>query len=171
MFFQAVRGILFFVASIATTGEDRKPGAGSEPFDDVTFVAKAASGGIHEVELGKLAATRAMREDVKKFAQKMVEDHTKANEELKKAAQAAGLRVPEKMNDENQKEFDHFKDYKGADFDKQYLKHMLEDHEKDVAEFTQASKEAKNPQVKAFAAKTLPVIQEHLELVKKLVKE
>src|SRR5262249_16493246 len=130
----AIYGAAFFLVSVATSGEDRKPAPA--PFDDAVFVAKAASGGIHEVELGKLAATRAKREEVKKFAQKMVEDHGKANEELKKAAKEAGLNVPEKMNDEHQKEFDHFKDFKGADFDKEYLKHMLDDHEKDVAEFT-----------------------------------
>ncbi|HJZ53927.1 MAG TPA: DUF4142 domain-containing protein [Gemmataceae bacterium] len=165
----AIYGAAFFLVSVATSGEDRKPAPA--PFDDAVFVAKAASGGIHEVELGKLAATRAKREEVKKFAQKMVEDHGKANEELKKAAKEAGLNVPEKMNDEHQKEFDHFKDFKGADFDKEYLRHMLDDHEKDVAEFTRASKEAKNLQIREFATKTLPVVQEHLELVKKLVKE
>src|SRR5262245_22150421 len=118
----------FLLATAATSGEDRKPGFAA--FDDAIFVANAASGGIHEVELGKLAATRAKREDVKKFGQKMVDDHGKAAEELKKAAKAAGINVPDKMNDEHQKEFDHFKDFKGADFDKAYLKHMVEDHEK-----------------------------------------
>lgn len=147
-------------------GEDKKPA--DKPFDDATFVAKAASGGIHEVELGKLAAARASSDDVKKFAERMVTDHGKANEELKKAAQAAGLNVPDKMNDEHQKEFDRFKDYKGEDFDREYMKHMHRDHEHDVAEFTRASKEAKNPNVKAFAAKTLPVLQGHLEMAKKL---
>jgi putative membrane protein len=159
----------FLLATMATSGEDRRPTVA--PFDDAAFVAWAASGGLHEVELGKLAATRAKREEVKRFAQRMVEDHGKANEDLKKAAKEAGLTVPGRPNDEHQRHIDHFKDFKGADFDKEYLGHMLEDHEKAVAEFTRAGKEAKNPQVKEFAARTLPVLREHLELARKLTKE
>lgn len=166
---ETFRGAIFFIATLATSGEDRKPVVA--PFDDAAFVAQASSGGMHEVELGKLAAMRARREDVKNLARKLVEDHAKANEELKAAAKQAGLSVPDKLNDEHQRHVDHFKDYKGADFDKDYLKHMREDHEKDVVEFTRASKEARSPQIKEFASKTLPIIQEHLELIKKLQKE
>ena len=100
----------------------------------------------------------------------MVDDHGKANEQLKKIAKAAGISVPEKMNDKNQKEYDPFKAYKGENFDQDYIKTMIKDHEEDVKEFTRASKEAKNADVKDFAAKTLPTIQEHLEVAKKLGK-
>lgn len=144
------------------TKEDKKL------FDDADFVMKAGSGGIHEVELGKLAATNAKSDAVKKFGQQMVTDHGKANDELKAAAKDAGLKVPDKMNDEHQKEFDKFKDLKGADFDKKYVEHMIKDHEEDVALFQRATKEAKNPSIKTFATKTLPVVQGHLEAVKKL---
>jgi len=149
-----------------TAGQDRKPD--EKPFNDAEFVKMAASGGMHEVELGKLASTQAKDAEVKKFAEMMVTDHGKANEELKKAAKEAGLEVPDKMNEEHQKEFDKFKDYKGTNFDQDYMKHMLSDHEKDVAEFKRASKEAKNPQIKDFAAKTLPVVQAHLDAARKI---
>jgi len=149
-----------------TIGDDKK--SDSKPFDDAEFVKMAGSGGMHEVELGKLAAAKAQNEAVKKFGQQMVTDHSKANEELKAAAKDAGLMVPDKMIDQHQKEFDKFKDLAGADFDRKYVEHMIKDHEEDVAEFTRASKEAKNPSIKAFAAKTLPVIKTHLEEVKKL---
>jgi putative membrane protein len=149
-----------------TAGQDRKPV--EKPFNDAEFVKMAASGGMHEVELGKLASVQAKDADVKKFAEMMVTDHGKANEELKKAAKEAGLEVPDKMNEEHQKEFDKFKDYKGTNFDQDYMKHMLSDHEKDVAEFKRASKEAKNPQIKDFAAKTLPIVQAHLDAARKI---
>jgi putative membrane protein len=145
---------------------DEKPV--SKPFDDSQFVMKAASGGMHEVELGRIATTHAKNEDVKRFGQLMVDDHTKANDDLKKTAQTAGISVPTKMDEECQKEVDRFKNYKGDNFDRDYVKHMVEDHQKDVTEFTQASKEAKNPAIKDFAARTLPVVQGHLDKAKKL---
>jgi putative membrane protein len=141
-----------------------------KPFDDSTFVADAASGGLLEVELGKIAVSQAKTEEVKKFGQRMVDDHGKANEQLKKAAKSAGIHVPEKMNDKHQKDLDRFKNYKGENFDVDYMNAMVKDHEGDVAEFTRASKQAKDPGIKEFASKTLPTIQEHLEIAKKISK-
>jgi putative membrane protein len=150
----------------AKPADKDKPDA--KAFDDAEFVKKAASGGMHEVELGRLAAKMAKMDDVKKFGQKMVEDHTKANMELMKIAKASRLEVPTKMMEKEQKEFDHFKTMKGEEFDKEYVSHMVKDHEMDVAEFTRASKEAKSAEIKEFAAKTLPTLQEHLKMVKEL---
>src|SRR5438477_12435791 len=123
----------------------------NKPFDDTEFVKMAASGGLHEVDLGKLASTKAANPEVKKFAERMVTDHGKANEELKKAAKAANIECPTKMNEHHQKEFDRFKEFKGSDFDKEYINHMVKDHEEDVALFTRASKEAQNASIKQFA--------------------
>lgn len=139
-----------------------------KPFDDATFVAAAASGGLLEVELGKLASDKVRMDSVKKFADRMVTDHGKANEALKTAARAANIPVPDKMNDEHQKAYDRFKSYTGTDFDRDYIRFMVKDHEEDVAAFARAAKEAKNPQIKDFAAATLPVIQEHLKMAKQL---
>jgi len=157
---------LLLLAILVPLGADDK--TATRAFDDQQFVAAAASGGMHEVELGKLASTKAKNDAVKQFGKMMVDDHSKANEELKKAAKTAGLTVPAKMDDHHQKEFDRFKNYTGQNFDRDYVNHMVDDHKKDVEEFTRASKEAKNPAIKDFAAKTLPVIQGHLEKVKKL---
>ena len=125
---------------------------------------------MHEVELGKIVAAAAKSDDVKKFAEQMVKDHTKANEELKTAAKAANIAVPEKIDAKHQKHLDMFKDYKGTDFDQDYMKHMVTDHTEAVALFTRASKEAKNKELKDFATKTLPTVQAHLEEAKKLAK-
>jgi putative membrane protein len=139
-----------------------------KPFDDAEFVKMAASDGMHEVELGKLAQTKARNEAVKKLAETLVNDHTKANEELKKVAKEAGLTVPDKMLDKHQKDVEMFREYKGANFDADFVKHQVKDHEEAVALFTRASKEAKNDKVKAFAAKTLPTLQQHLETARKI---
>ncbi|QVL30820.1 DUF4142 domain-containing protein [Telmatocola sphagniphila] len=139
-----------------------------KPFNDAEFVKKASSGGLHEVELGKLAETSASNKEVIKFADRMVTDHSKAGQELKDIAKAEGFAVTEKQLPEHQKEFDALKSLTGAMFDKEYVKHMVKDHEEDVHEFTRASKEAKNPRLRAFAEKTLPVIKEHLEIIRKL---
>jgi putative membrane protein len=159
-----------FAAVIGARADDKKAADDAKPLDDATFVKKAGIGGLHEVELSKVAAARAKNDDVKKFGERMVKDHSKANDELKAAATAAGLEVPTKLDDKHQKHLDMFKDYKGDNFDAEYVKHMIKDHEEDVALFTRASKELKNSELKAFATKTLPVVKEHLEMVKKLDK-
>jgi putative membrane protein len=147
------------------SAEGQKPAV---PFNDTAFVTDAASGGMHEVELGKIAANKAKDPAVKKFAQRMVNDHSKANEALKAAAKAANIPVPDRMSPKDQQEIERFKNYMGESFDSDYAKHMVMDHEKDVAEFTRASKEAKTPQIRDFAAATLPVLQEHLKMAKEL---
>jgi putative membrane protein len=140
----------------------------AEPFDDTTFVKKAASAGSLEVVLGNLAKKKAQSQPAKVFAEKMVTDHTKAGEDLKKAAAAANIPVPEMMSEKNQKTLDHFKNHADANFDKDYIAQMVADHEEAVALFTQASKEARNPALKDFATKTLPVLEEHLKMVKQI---
>jgi putative membrane protein len=156
------------LGSINARSDDEKK-TGDKAFDDGEFVKKAASSGMHEVELGKIAEEKAMTSLVKAFAERMVTDHSKAIEDLRLAARAAGLTVPDKMNEQHQKEVERFKNYKGNEFDREYLKHMLSDHEKDVELFTQASKEAKSSAIKDFAAKTLPTVEDHLKVVRKIL--
>jgi putative membrane protein len=142
--------------------------AEDEAFSDAEFVTKAGSSGIKEVLMGKLGQTMGQSDAVKQFAETIVADHTKANTELMAAAKAAGMSVPESPSPEDQKELDMMKEHKGADFDKHFAEHMVKGHEKSVAMFTTASKEARDPNLKAFAAKTLPTLQQHLEMAKKL---
>ena len=135
---------------------------------DAKFVWNAAEGGMMEVKLGKLAMEHAANADVHMFGERMVTDHTKANQELQRIADKKGYKVPTDPDKKDLDVFNHLKDLKGADFDAAYIKDMVKDHEEDVAEFTKASKECKDEDVKAFASKTLPVIQDHLNLAKKV---
>lgn len=133
---------------------------------DADFVMMAASGGMMEVEGGKTAAAKATNADVKKFGQHMVDDHSKANTELMALAKKKNWKVPAAMNPEHKAELDKVAAMKGTDFDKAYMAAMVKDHEKDVALFESASKNATDPDLKAWAAKTLPTLQMHLEMAR-----
>ncbi|WP_460891158.1 DUF4142 domain-containing protein [Rufibacter soli] len=126
------------------------------------FVMKAASGGMMEVEAGKLASTKAKDAGVKQFGQRMVTDHSKANTELKALAAKKGIKLPPSLLPEHQQHLDMLsKAPAGAEFDLMYMQHMVEDHNKDVQEFERQSTTGQDAEVKAFAAKTLPVLREH----------
>jgi putative membrane protein len=131
---------------------------------DRKFMEKAAQGGIAEVELGKLAAQKAASPDVKQFGQRMVDDHSKANDKLKSLATSKGVNLPTGLDRSTQRELDKLSKLSGAEFDREYMKHMVSDHKKDVSEFKSEAKKAKDADVKDFAATTLPTLEEHLKL-------
>jgi putative membrane protein len=133
---------------------------------DTMFAMAAARGGIAEVETGKLAADKASSPDVKAFGQQMVDDHGKANEQLKSVAEKQNLTLPTTMNAKQQAMYDMLKGKTGAEFDKAYVDAMVKDHEEDVKEFQREADKGKDEQIKAFASETLPVIQGHLEKIK-----
>ena len=115
-----------------------------------------------EVELGQMAQQKASNPDVKKFGERMVADHTKANEQLKAVAEAEHIELPQKLDAKDQATKDRLDKLSGEQFDKAYMKDMVKDHKADVAEFQRESKMAKNPELKNFATQTLPVLQSHL---------
>jgi len=131
---------------------------------DHSFVMEAAMGGMAEVELGKLASEKAQSEQVKQFAQRMVTDHGKANDELKTLAQNKNISLPTDPGAKHKATKDRLSKMSGAAFDKAYMQEMLNDHRKDVSDFQKESRSGKDPDVKAWATKTLPTLQEHLQL-------
>ncbi|MBV9067244.1 MAG: DUF4142 domain-containing protein [Acidobacteria bacterium] len=133
---------------------------------DQEFMNKAAQGGMAEVILGQMASSKGTSPDVKNFGNRMVSDHGKANDELKQLAQTKGVTLPADIDDESKKMSDKLSKLNGKDFDKEYIGGMVEDHEKDVKEFEKASKDAKDPDLKAWATKTLPTLQDHLKMAK-----
>jgi putative membrane protein len=141
---------------------DKKPSA------DHHFVMDAATGGMAEVELGKLAADKATNADVKKFGQRMADDHGKANDELKSLAQSKQITLPNAVDAKHQATIDRLSKLSGEAFDRAYVQEMLKDHQKDVAAFRTESKSGKDPEVKAWAGKTLPTLEEHLKLIQDL---
>jgi putative membrane protein len=138
---------------------------------DSAFIADAARGGMMEVELGQLAVQQAASADVKKFGQRMIDDHSKANNELKQVAASKNLTLPADLNPEQKEMKDKLTKLKGAGFDREYIKHMVEDHVEDVTKFEEEGKNASDPDVKAFATKTLPTLREHLQLAREVAKK
>ena len=132
---------------------------------DKKFVMEAADGGMVEVELGKLAASKATDQKVKDFGQKMVDDHTKANNELKTVAQSKNVTLPAAVGAKNKALMDKLSAMSGASFDKAYVAAMVKDHKKDVADFQKEANGGKDTDVKGFASKTLPTLQEHLKMI------
>jgi putative membrane protein len=131
---------------------------------DRQFVMKAAEGGMAEVELGRLAASKGTDPDVKAFGQRMVDDHSKANDKLKTIATEEGVTLPTALKGEMKAMHDKLSKASGAEFDKMYMSHMVKDHQKDVKEFEKESTSGKDTDVKQFAADTLPTLREHLQM-------
>jgi putative membrane protein len=134
--------------------------------DGRMFIDKAASGGMMEVELGKLAQANAQSQRVKNFGAMMVRDHSKANEELKTLATKMNVTLPTTLAAEHQQHVDAMIKMKGADFDKHYMAMMAEDHVKDVDLFQKTANSVRDAEVQQFAAKTLPVLKMHLDSAK-----
>ena len=138
--------------------------------DEKRFVKDALLGGMTEVELGKVALERASSDPVKQFAQKMIDDHSKANEDLKQLASKENINVPDSLDSKHQSRVEKLSKLSGADFDRAYIKDQLKDHQQDVQEFQQEAQRGSDPDVKSFASKTLPVFEEHLSMAKDLDK-
>lgn len=146
-----------------TAESKSKPAAAKKADPDKMFVAKAAQGGLAEVELGKLAVDKASNPDVKQFGQRMVDDHTKANDQLKSVAGQQNYQVPAETDAQHKAMMKRLSGLSGAAFDRAYMRNMVMDHKKDVAEFQKESAAGKNDAVKGFASQTLPTLRDHLK--------
>ena len=146
-------------------GLPARPGGAPKVLTDAQFVILAASGGQFEVLSSKLAAEKATTADVKAYAERMVADHTKANDELKAAATKAGLPLPVGLVSHHQQMLDALK--AAPDFDAAYMAAQVKSHVEAVDVFAAGAAGAKDAGVRAFAEKTLPVVKAHLEHARK----
>jgi putative membrane protein len=154
----ACSAMLLAQSTASQSGANRLAGS------DNTFVMKAAQGGMAEVELGKLAESHAASDKVKEFGRRMVTDHSKANDELKSIASSKGVTLPGSIAAKDQATMDRLSKLNGAAFDKAYMADMVKDHRTDVAEFRKEANGGQDADVKAFAQKTLPTLEEHLKM-------
>jgi putative membrane protein len=136
--------------------------------DDTSFVKNAAKGNLAEVEMGKLAARKSTSPEVKEFANRMIRDHTKANQELSALAASKGVDVPKSASLSEDVSYTHLKMLSGKSFDDEYIKMMVADHKEDVAMFQKAADNSQDPDVKHFASKILPTLQGHLTKIEKI---
>jgi putative membrane protein len=135
---------------------------------DTDFVKKAAQAGTAEVAAGNMAVSKGQSESVKTFGQRMVTDHSKAGEELKAVATKSGLTLPSTVSSEQKAAAEKLGKMQGADFDKAYAKQMVSDHQEAVALFQKEASSGNDADLKAFAQKTLPALQEHLKMAQTL---
>jgi putative membrane protein len=137
---------------------------------DHQFAKKAASGGMSEVKLGQLAEDKGTNPAVKEFGQRMVTDHSKANDELKSIASQENVNLPSAPSKMDEAEYARLSKLSGKEFDDAYAKMMVSDHEKDIAEFRKESTSGQDPELKSFASKTLPTLESHLQQAKQMLK-
>ena len=157
-------GIALLVAASSASAQTTMPSTAKMSSADKAFVQKAAVGGLAEVEMGKLAQQKAGSDQVKQFGTRMVDDHSKANDDLKQVASSKGLALPSDLDSEHKGKLAKLEKLSGAQFDRAYMDDMVADHKKDVTEFEKQSKSGGDADVKGFASKTLPTLPEHLTL-------
>jgi putative membrane protein len=134
------------------------------------FVKKAASANQFEIAVSKLALEKAQNDNVREFAKRMIDEHSKANEDLENAVQSAktDVEVPEELDTKHQKMLDKLESASNESFDTQYISLQKTAHKETVDLFSNYSKQGKDPALKEFAAQTLPALKEHQMHVKDL---
>lgn len=135
-----------------------------------SFLKEAADGGMAEVRLGEMALQKSTNQRVKNFANMMVTDHSGANSKVKSFASERNITLPTDVSDKHKEIMDDLMKKEGKDFDKAYVKAMVEDHEKDIKKFEDAEGKVNDATVKNFITATLPVLRTHLDSIKAIQK-
>jgi putative membrane protein len=177
--------VSFFCLLVWTSCSEKKPAdskevaedQNEEKFDttnleaDAEFAMAAADAGMMEIQAGSLALTKASSTKVKEFAQMMIDDHTKANEELKSLATGKNITLPASISDKHQKKYDDLAEKTGTDFDKAYTEMMVKDHKDVVDMFKKAAADCEDQQIKAWAAEKIPALEHHLSTAENINNE
>lgn len=136
---------------------------------DRKFMMDAAAGGMAEVEMSRLALEKATSADVKRYAQQMIDDHTRANEELMQVASQKGVTLPTGPNTRQMALMERMRNLSGAEFDRMYIKEAgINAHAKMEKLFMKESRSGRDADARAFAAKTLPAVQMHLRMAREM---
>ncbi|MGH9597313.1 MAG: DUF4142 domain-containing protein, partial [Edaphobacter sp.] len=156
----------------STSIQDSAPNSGDvgQIMQDKMFLRRAAEGGIAEVKLGQLAASKASGDDVKAFAQKMVDDHTKINNDIAQVADSMSVMLPRKMNKEDKAEYDKLARLSGNDFDIEYLTYLVTNHHKDLHAFRIEAANPCDPNLHDAVVKAERVIHSHKVMIDKLAR-
>jgi putative membrane protein len=177
----AAAGLFFFVltsgckkqdvgvteTTAASAGTTERPGAPLSE-EDKEFMTEAAQSNMLEVVLGREIVRRAKSSEVKAFGERMVTDHAKANDELRRIAERRGVTLPMELDEEHRRELAQLAALSDEKLDKEYAALMVEEHTHDVEAFRDASNKIQDPELRAWAAKTLPMLEEHLARAKSL---
>lgn len=139
--------------------------------NDKMFLHDALQGGMAEVQLGQLALQKSSNDDVKQFAQKMVDDHTKLGDQLKPIAEQMQVKIPDSPSRKDKATMAKLEALNGDAFDKAYIKDMVKDHEKDQKDFKREASAATDPQLKQVVSQGEQVITEHLQMAKQIAQK
>lgn len=161
-------GAMFAQTNPSPSTNTKSTATGGVATKDHNFMMKAAQGGMAEVELGQLAQQNGQSQEVKDFGKRMVDDHSKAGDELKQLASQEGVALPTGLNAKDKATKERLSKLQGAAFDKAYMRDMVMDHKKDIAEFKHEASAGNDQAVKDWASKTLPTLESHLEQAEKV---
>jgi putative membrane protein len=145
-------------------------GMNTGPAADKAFVKKALEGNIGEIEMGKVALQKSNDDQVKQFAQRMVDDHGKMQDQLKPAAEQMGVKVPDGPSKSQMKSMDKMKALSGDAFDQAYIKDMVKDHKGDDSDFKMEAQSTQNPQLKQLVMQSDQTIESHLQQIEQIAK-
>jgi len=138
------------------------PNETPQQIKDKMFVHEAIEGGVAEIALGNLAAQKSTNNEVQAFGKKMVEDHTKLNQQLSQVADTIGARAPKKMGKDQQAQYDKLAALSGDDFDREYITLMVKDHHKDLREMRMEARTTQDADLKAVLGDGAPIIRDHM---------
>lgn len=144
---------------------------GMQQMQDKAFVRKAMEGSMAEVQLGQLAQQKSNSPDVKQFGEKMQQDHSKLDDQMKPIAQQLGVEPPQKISKKDEKLDAKLQNMSGTQFNDAYIKAMIKDHENDLQEFRREAENTQNPQLKQAAQQGAQVIEQHLALIKQIARD
>ncbi len=166
--FRRTATLTVFLSAATTAAFAQLPSPSVAAAADRRFVEQAAAGDAAEIALGRLASRQASRDDVKQLAQQMVDDHAKTRAELGQLAAARGLATPDSPTPAQQKTAVRLGRLSGDGFDRSYLNQMVLDHKQTVGLFRREARSGRDPELKAFATRTLPALEGHLQMVRSL---
>jgi putative membrane protein len=158
-------------SQVSSQGSQSNASGSSLDAKDRRFIEKLAAGNEAEIQLGQLAQQKAQNQQVKDFAQRMVNDHTNAKNQMQQILSKDNINAPSQPDPKEQAEMQRLQSLSGSQFDKAYMQHMVQDHRKDVAEVQRASQTAKNPDVKQLASQLLPTLQSHLQQAQQIASQ
>ena len=162
----ATFGVAFAIGTVRSAAYDA-----NVSMSDKHFVSAALEGGMAEVQMGKLAEEKGGSADVKRFGHKMVEDHTKLGDQMKSVAEQIGLAPPASPSIFEQMEFKKLEKLSGDQFDQEYIKTMVKDHESDLKDFRKEANSGTSPAVKSAASEGADVVSKHLSMIRQIAQE
>jgi putative membrane protein len=137
---------------------------------DRDFAMKAAQGGMTEVEMGNLAQQRGASEQMKEYGRKLVQDHTRMNNDLKDIAGKENITLPTDISADQRRTIDRLSKLSGTQFDREFAKESVKDHRADIDEFRKEATSGDDQSLKNFASSNIPTLQDHLNMAESLEK-